>query len=138
VFDAWTDPQHVGQSWGPNGFTTTPHEIDVRPDGVWRFVMHGPDGVDYQNKTVFVEIARPERLIYSHVSGPRFRTTVTFEDQEGKTKLTTRTVFESAAEYGVAVERFGAIEGGKQTLGRLAGFLARLTNRRPLPEGEGS
>lgn len=59
VFDAWTDPAHVGQWWGPDGFTTTTHEIDIRPGGVWRFTMHGPDGVDYPNEIAFEEIVPP-------------------------------------------------------------------------------
>jgi uncharacterized protein YndB with AHSA1/START domain len=50
VFKMWTDPEHIVQWWGPKGFTTTTYSMDVRPGGVWRFVMHGPDGTDYQNK----------------------------------------------------------------------------------------
>src|SRR2546430_11151240 len=63
VFKVWTDPEHVGRWWGPRGFTNTIHEMDVRPGGVWRFTMHGPDGVDYLNRIVFIEVARPERLV---------------------------------------------------------------------------
>ena len=113
VFEAWTDPKHVAQWWGPNGFTTTIHEMDVRPGGVWRFIMHGPDGVDYN-------------LVYAHVSSPKFHVTVTFEDQGGKTRLTLRMLFETAEERDRVVKVFGAIEGAKQTLGRLAEFLARV------------
>ena len=83
VFKMWTDPKHIAQWWGPKGFTSTIHEMDVKPGGVWRFVMHGPDGVDYQNKVVYLEIVKPERIVYSHVSGPQFQMTVTFAD-EGK------------------------------------------------------
>jgi uncharacterized protein YndB with AHSA1/START domain len=50
VFALWTDPEHLAQWWGPNGFTTTTHTFDMRPGGAWRFVMHGPDGRDYQNR----------------------------------------------------------------------------------------
>ena len=50
VFQAWTDPAHIANWWGPRGFTTTTYAMDVRPGGVWRFCMHGPDGRDYQNK----------------------------------------------------------------------------------------
>jgi len=46
VFDLWTTPEHLGQWWGPRGFTTTTHAMDMRPGGEWRFVMHGPDGRD--------------------------------------------------------------------------------------------
>ena len=63
VFDAFTDPKHVGHWWGPTGFTNAILETDVRPGGVWRFVMHAPDGTDYPNKIVYSEIVRPERLV---------------------------------------------------------------------------
>jgi uncharacterized protein YndB with AHSA1/START domain len=53
VFEAWTNPKHLVQWWGPHGFTTTIRAIDARPGGVWRFVMHGPDGVDYENRIVY-------------------------------------------------------------------------------------
>ena len=125
VFEAWTDPRHVARWWGPDGFTITIHEMDVRPGGAWRFVLHGPDGVDHQNKIIFVEIVKPERLVYHHISGPLFRMAVTLEDQDGKTKLTMRMVFETTTEYDVAVKRFGALEGAKQTLERLAKHLAK-------------
>src|SRR3954464_649355 len=103
VWKLWTDPHHVAQWWGPNGFTNTHREMDVRPGGVWRFVMHGPDGKDYDNKIVYQEVVKPERLVYTHgdedENAPRqFHVTVTFEDQAGKTKLTMRTVFKTREE----------------------------------------
>jgi len=66
VFAAFTDPKHLAQWWGPNGFTTTTHSFDFRPGGVWRFVMRGPDGRDYQNRITFEEIVPPERIVYRH------------------------------------------------------------------------
>src|SRR5258705_101160 len=66
VFGAWTDPERIANWWGPTGFTTTTSAMDVRPGGVWRFVMHGPDGRDYQNKIVYMEVVPPERLVYRH------------------------------------------------------------------------
>ena len=69
VFKLWTDPEHLAHWWGLNGFTITNYEMDVRLGGVWRFVMHGPNGVDYQNKVVYREVVEPERLVYSHVLG---------------------------------------------------------------------
>jgi uncharacterized protein YndB with AHSA1/START domain len=131
VFEAWTDPKHLVKWWGPNGFTTTVRAIDVRPGGVWRFVMHGPDGVDYENRIVYDEIVKPERLVYRHSGGDdvepvQFQTTVTFEDLGGKTRLTMRAVFPSAAERNRVAEEYGAIEGAEQTLGRLAAHLATM------------
>jgi uncharacterized protein YndB with AHSA1/START domain len=129
VFDAWIDPKQIVQWWGPSGFTTTTHAMDVKPGGVWRFIMHGPDGTDYKNKIVFIEIVRPERLVYRHAgdedSEPvRFHVTVTFAEQGGKTRLTMRSLFETAEERDNVVNKYGAIEGGNQTLERLAGHLA--------------
>ncbi|MFB9807599.1 SRPBCC domain-containing protein [Haladaptatus pallidirubidus] len=66
LWKAWTDPEQVAKWWGPNGFTNTVHEMNVRPAGVWRFVMHGPDGADYYNEFVYDEIVEPERLVYTH------------------------------------------------------------------------
>ena len=85
VWQAWTDPKHLAQWWGPNGFSTTTSAFDMRPGGVWRFVMHGPDGRDYENRITFDEIVKPERIRYHHGGGSdvepvQFRTTVTFED----------------------------------------------------------
>lgn len=129
VFAAWSDPDRIAKWWGPNGFTTTTSEFDMRPGGVWRFVMHGPDGTDYTNRVVFEEIVRPERLIYSHggaedVEPVQFRNTVTFEDLGGRTRLTMRAVFPSAEERDRVAREYGAVEGGEQTLARLAEYLA--------------
>jgi len=132
VFTAWTDPNHVAHWWGPKGFTTTIHEMDLRPGGVWRLVMHGPDGTDYPNKIIFVEVVKPERLVYTNSGGKKggpsakFQNTVTFEEQGGKTKLSMRMVFSSPEELEHVVKVYGAIEGGKQTLERLEEYLAKL------------
>ena len=130
VWDAWTDPKQVVQWWGPRGFTTTIHEMEVRPGGVWRHTMHGPDGANYPNEIVFVEVVKYQRIVYSgsgrREGGPsaHFQTTWTFEEEGDKTKLTLRMVFDSTEERDRVIKDFGALEGGKQTLGRLAEQLA--------------
>jgi uncharacterized protein YndB with AHSA1/START domain len=128
VFKAWIDPKHIAQWWGPTGFTTTVHEMDVKPGGVWRFIMHGPDGVDYPNKIVFLEIVKPERLVYTHGSDEepdQFHVTVTFAQQGGKTRLIMRALFPSVDEC-EKTKKFGAVEGGNQTLARLEEYLAKM------------
>ena len=125
VFEAWVDPVQMVQWWGPNGFTTTMQEMDVRPGGVWQFIMHGPDGVDYKNKSIFEEIVTPERIVFSHLSGPAFRMTATFDEEGGRTTMTMQMVFESAKERDQAVKVFGAVEGAKQTLARLEQHVMR-------------
>lgn len=131
VWAAWTDPRQVVHWWGPKGFTTTIHEMDVRPGGIWRQTMHGPDGADYPNKSVFREVVPPERIVYSHGGskqggkGHSFEATWTFEQQEGnKTLLTIRMVFPTQEDRDLVIEKYDAREGGKQTLGRLAEYLA--------------
>src|SRR5271156_6753607 len=71
VWEAWTDPKHVAQWWGPRGFSTTIEEMDVRPGGVWRHTMHGPDGTNYPNKSVFTEVVKHERIAFSHGGGKK-------------------------------------------------------------------
>jgi uncharacterized protein YndB with AHSA1/START domain len=133
VFEAWTDPKHLSQWWGPDGFTTTTSAFDMRVGGVWRFVMHGPDGRDYENRITFDEIVTPERIRYHHGGGDdvepvQFRTTVTFEDLGSRrTRITLHAVFPSAAERDRVVKEYGADKGAVQTLARLADYLAKTT-----------
>lgn len=129
VFAAWTDPRQTPRWWGPHGFTLTTQEMDVRPGGLWHFVLRGPDGVDYENRITYLDIAKPGRLVYRQDNGndfdaERFETTVTFEPHADGTRLTLRTVFQSPEMRDYVVEKYGALEGGKQTLDRLAAFVA--------------
>jgi uncharacterized protein YndB with AHSA1/START domain len=132
VFKAWTDPGRIGRWWGPRGFTTTSYAMDVRPGGVWRFCMHGPDGVDYQNKITYTEVVEPERIAYEHGGDKdcepvNFEVIVTFEEHgDGKTKLTMRMIFPSPAARDFTVEKYGADEGLHQTLDRLGEYAEEL------------
>lgn len=135
VYRLWTDPRHVVQWWGPTGFTTTNLEMDVRPGGRWRYIMHGPDGVDYPNRVSYQEVAPGERLVYDHdddsdIDPQGFHVTVTFANEGGKTRLTMVSNFGSM-EARAAVLEFGAVDGGKQTTDRLAVYVAGyLSGRR--------
>ncbi len=129
VFAAWTDPKHLAQWWGPNGFTTTTSSFDFHPGGIWRFVMHGPDGRDYQNRITFEEIVAPQRIVYCHGGGEdvepvQFRQTVTFEDLGGRTRMTWRGEFPSAAKRDRVIKDYGADKGLAQTMARLADYVA--------------
>jgi uncharacterized protein YndB with AHSA1/START domain len=132
VFQAFTDPQHVVHWWGPNGFTNTDREMNVRVGGVWRFTMHGPDGTDWPNRITYLEVIKPERLVYLHdddsdsEGGQKFHVTVTFEAQGKKTLLTMRSLFATAAEC-EQVKQFGAVEGGQQTIDHLEAYLAKMS-----------
>lgn len=125
VFRALSDPAHLARWWGPKGFTSTFHEFDFRPGGAWRFVMHGPDGVDYPNESVFVEVVAPERIAFEHISGHHFRMTITFAAQGAKTMVGWRQVFDTAAER----ERIAkvVVEANEQNLDRLAAEVRNVT-----------
>jgi uncharacterized protein YndB with AHSA1/START domain len=124
VFKMWTDPEHIVKWWGPRGFTNTVYVMDVRSGGEWRHVMHGPDGVDYINNARYLEVMRPEKLVYHHLSEPEFIATVTFEEHGADTKVTMQMLFESPELRNKTVEVFHAVEGQKQTLDRLEEYLA--------------
>ena len=132
VFKEWTDPEHEVKWWGPTGFTTTNHVMDVNDNGIWRFTMHGPDGVDYKNKIVFLEVKAPERLVYKHSDDDEdtepihFHVTITFDAQGNKTNLTMRMVFESKEELERVAREFGAIEGAHQHIARLEDYVNSL------------
>jgi uncharacterized protein YndB with AHSA1/START domain len=133
VWQAWTNPRHVARWWGPNGFSTTTEKMDLRPGGTWKHVMHGPDGTNYPNESVFSEVSPMERIVYTHGghkeggTSVSFVATWTFESVgPERTRLTIRMAFPSAAERDRVVREFGAGEGANQTLGRLAGYLDEL------------
>ncbi len=132
VWKAWTDPQHIAHWWGPRGFTTTIHEMDVRPGGIWRQMMHGPDGADYPNECAFIEVKKPERIVYALTGGKRgepshhVQTTWTFEAEGEKTRLTLHMLFPSAEVMEHIVKNYGAREGAIQTLDRLAEHLPKM------------
>jgi uncharacterized protein YndB with AHSA1/START domain len=133
VWQAMTDPEHVVQWWGPIGFTSTIEEMDLRPGGAWKHLLVGPDGVRYPNSSTFREVKKPERISYGHTGfregGPSVESVVTwtFEQSEaGKTRVTIHMVFPSAADRDFVEKEFGAIEGGKQTLGRLGAHLVEM------------
>jgi uncharacterized protein YndB with AHSA1/START domain len=130
VWRAWTAPEHLTRWWGPNGFSTTTKVFEFNPGGQWLFTMHGPDGTDYRNEITFTVVIEPERIEYDHAPTPFFHTTVTLEVEDAnKTRLSMTAVFTTVEERNRAVETFGAIEGMKQTMGRLGDYLARTAEQ---------
>jgi len=128
VFAAWTEREHAENWWVPSGTTT--HEWDAKPGGLWRYSMPSPDGAVYPFKVQFVEIAKPERLVYDYGTdgddaGEPVRTNVTFEDQNGKTRVTLQLVFATVAAREQAMQ-YGGAAGAQQALKALADYLAKL------------
>lgn len=129
VFEAWTTPDHVREWFGPQGFTLTVHEMDVRPGGRWRFVMHGPDGIDFPNLVSYVEVVPPERLVYDQGSGAAddrgFRVTIECTADGERTRMSARLLFPDPAARDHVVDAYGAIERGHETCDRLAAYLQK-------------
>lgn len=127
VWECFTDPKHLAQWWGPNGFSITTHSHAARQGGKWDFIMHGPDGTDYDNLVTYTEVTKPERLVYEHGepgAPPEFHAVITFTAEGKKTRVVMHSRFASVAVRDRLIRDVGAVEGGKQTLDRLGAYLA--------------
>ena len=133
VWDAWTDPAQAAHWWGPRGFTLTTHSKDLRVGGTWNYTMHGPDGVDYPNTTVYFEVEPLAKLVYDHGGNadqpPMFRVTVLFDEVEGKTRMDMTMQF-SSAEAARQARIFIKQAGGNATWDRLAEHLEQRASHR--------
>lgn len=129
VFKVWTDPQLIPQWWGPKSSTTTVDKMDVRPGGVWRFVEHEPDGSEYAFNGVYHEIVPPERIVstfeYEGMPGHVSVETVTFEEHEGKTKMTSHALFQSIEDRD-GILKSGMEEGAAETWSRFEELLKSM------------
>jgi uncharacterized protein YndB with AHSA1/START domain len=133
VWRAFTEPERLKQWWGPKGWTLPVCALDLRPGGVWHYCMRGPNGEEGWGKAVYREIVEPERLVYldafSDADGkvaegmPQMLITVEFADHGGKTKVTSRTRFASAADLETTLG-MGVADGMTETWNRLADYLA--------------
>jgi len=133
VFEAFTEVRHLSHWWGPAGFTTTTRAFEFRVGGVWDFVMHGPDGTDYQEWISWTELTPPERIAMLHGESRddpnAFESVVTFSGDGATTRVELRTVFPTKELRDEAVEKYHAIEGGEQTLGNLAAYVAEIVEQ---------
>lgn len=127
VWEAWVDPNKAAKWWGPRGFTITTHSKDLKVGGVWHYTMHGPDGVDYPNKTKYLEVEKYSRLVYDHGGyddrPPIFRVTVNFTDLGEKTKME-MTMTLPTPEAAKEISKFIKKAGGNATWDRLAEYLS--------------
>ncbi len=126
VWEVWTDPEHLKQWWGPDGFTNTITKMEIRKDGEWSLVMHGPDGTDYTNESIFKEIIKHKKIVYDHVSGPRFLATIEFEPQGNKTRIDWHMLFETKEQFIRTVKTFKADEGLKQNVSKMEQYLMEM------------
>jgi len=126
VWEAWSNSAHIASWWGPNDFTTTISKMDLRPGGEWNLVMHGPDGTDYDNKSIFREVVPLKKIVYEHLSYPSFLTTVEFEDLGEQTLLKWHMLFESAEVFLQVVKTYKADKGLEQNVEKLEVYLSKM------------
>ncbi|MFI6582623.1 SRPBCC family protein [Embleya sp. NPDC050493] len=133
VFEAFTDVRHLSHWWGPEGFTTTTRAFEFRVGGEWDFVMHGPDGTDYQELITWTELVPPERIAMLHGEtrdDPNaFESVLTFELDGAATRIEMHTVFPTKEQRDEAAEKYRAIERGRQTLSNLAAYLTEIARK---------
>jgi uncharacterized protein YndB with AHSA1/START domain len=134
VFEAFTEVRHLSRWWGPEGFTTTTTAFEFRVGGEWIFVMHGPDGTDYQEWISWTEIVPPERIALLHGESRgdpnAFESVLTFVPDGAATRIEMRTVFPTKELRDEVVEKYHAIEGGQQTLSKLAAYVNEIVRMR--------
>ncbi len=128
VFAAYTDPERIPEWWGPRGTTTIVDEMDVRPEGAWRFVHRNPDGSESGFRGTYREVTPPERIVqtfeWEGMPGHVLVETATFEDLGGRTKVTAISLFHTSEERDGMLAS-GMESGLTETHDRLAELLAR-------------
>jgi uncharacterized protein YndB with AHSA1/START domain len=133
VFESFTAVRHLSQWWGPQGFTTTTRAFEFRVGGEWDYVMHGPDGTDYQEWISWTEISPSERIAMLHGEyrgDPNtFESVLTFMPEGAATRIEMRTVFPTKELRDERVEKYHVIEGGHQHLSKLAAYVVELDQK---------
>ncbi len=133
VFAAFTEVRHLSRWWGPEGFSTTTRSFAFHEGGEWDFVMHGPDGTDYQEWITWREIVPPERIALSHGESRddpnTFASVLAFEPAGDETRIVMRTVFPTKEQRDEAVEKYHAVESGRQTLNNLAAYVTEILRK---------
>jgi uncharacterized protein YndB with AHSA1/START domain len=124
VWEVWTNPEHIKNWWGPNGFTNTIHKMDMEEEGEWLLTMHGPDGKNYPNKSIFKEIVPHKRIVYQHFN-PNFIATVEFKAEGDKTFMKWQMLFDTQELYETVVKTFGADKGMRENVAKLEIYLTQ-------------
>jgi uncharacterized protein YndB with AHSA1/START domain len=127
VWETFTQPEHIKHWWGPTGFTNTISKMEVVVGGKWEFVMHGPDGTDFENANVYKEIVKHERIVMEHETWPKHTYTLTFKAEGNKTHLHWHMLFESREDFEKVVKEFKADEGMRQNIEKLAVYLSEVS-----------
>jgi uncharacterized protein YndB with AHSA1/START domain len=125
MWEVWTNPDHIVNWWGPDGFTSTIHKMDFQEGGEWKQTLHGPDGANYPNRSVFKETIPFKKIMYEHFN-PHFVTTVLFESKGQETKIDWTLLFDTVDRAEIIIKAHKAGEGQKQNIEKLEKYLSKL------------
>ena len=125
MWEVWTNPEHIVNWWGPNGFTGTIHKMDFQEGGEWKLTLHGPDGTNYPNRSIYKEILPFKKIVFEHFN-PHFITTVLFEAKGEETQIEWTLLFDTVEMYEIIVKAHKADEGQKQNIEKLEKYLSKL------------
>ena len=124
VWEVWTRPEHIRHWWGPDGFTNTIEKMQVEAGGEWNFIMHGPDGKDYPNRTIFRELIRHRKIVHEHFD-PNFIAIIEFKPQGDKALLNWYKLYETRELFEIVEHHHKATDGFKQTVEKLRAYLSQ-------------
>jgi len=127
IWSAWLEPAAIARWWGPDGFTSTVHELDVHDGGRFDVVMRGPDGTEYSNVYVFERVEPNRRIVYLHQGSEQHRlapsrSVMVIDELDARTpraRVTLRAFYASEADRRRHLEDFQAAAGARQLLERL-------------------
>ena len=125
IWNVWTDPEHIVHWWGPDGFTSTIRKMDVREGGEWILTLHGPDGTNYPNRSIYMEIVSLEKIVFEHFN-PHFFATILFEDKGEDTGIKWTMLFDTVEIRKTVVKVHKADDGLRQNVDRLEEYLSKL------------
>ena len=125
VWEVWTTPEHIAQWWGPNGFTNTIQKMDVQEGGEWKLTMHGPDGTNYPNRSIYKEVIPYKKIVFEHFN-PHFITTVHFEAVGQTTVMNWSALFDSEEILQTIIKAHKADKGMRENVEKLERYLSNL------------
>jgi uncharacterized protein YndB with AHSA1/START domain len=125
LWEAWAKPEQIKIWWGPNGFTNTMHKMDLQEGGEWLMTMHGPDGTNFPNRSIFREIIPFKKFMFEHFN-PHFVGTILFETIGEETHIDWTNLFDTADMREILVKTHKADDGQRENLEKLETYLTTL------------
>jgi len=125
IYSAFESADLLASWWGPEGFSNTFEIFDFSEGGRWKFVMHGPDGTDYPNESIFDEIVPEAKIVIHHDCPPDFKLTIELKPDDEGTLLTWKQVFDDAKTAQAVRQRAGSAN--EENINKLTRVLSEVS-----------